>query len=185
MLYNPPGVSSNASLAIAEGQTEVAIPMTADGGAVLRDWRLVVLGETNIDGRVVAASPYATLKIAEPFVALAFATTAAVQGTTLDYPVAVEVRTPFEGQAKVELLGLPPGVSTEPVEFDASAKEVVFKLTLAADARVGRHRQLFCQVTIQQGGEPVVHTIGTGELGVDPAPKPETAASNEPAGGAS
>lgn len=185
MLYNPPGVSSNASLAIAEGQTEVAIPMTADGGAVLRDWRLIVLGETNIDGRVVAASPFATVTVAEPFIALTFATSAAVQGTSLDYAVAVEVRTPFEGQAKVELLGLPPGVTAEPLEFDAAAKEMVFKLQLAADARVGRHRQLFCRVTIQHKGEPVVHSIGTGELGVDPAPKQETAASTEPAGGAS
>jgi hypothetical protein len=93
----------------------------------------------------------------------------------------VTVNTPFEGTAKVELVGLPPGVTAAPQEITKDSKEVKFPLTVAADARVGHHKQLTCQVTITENGEPVVHLIGGGELRVDaPLPASPTAAT-EPA----
>ena len=46
MLYNPPGVSSPDSVTIPEGQTQAVIPLTADGGAVIRTWKIAVLGES-------------------------------------------------------------------------------------------------------------------------------------------
>jgi hypothetical protein len=119
---------------------------------------------------VSVASPYATLTVAEPLVAMTFATTSTEQGASLDYPAAVEVRTPFEGMAKAELLGLPPGVTAEPIEFDAQTTTITFKLAVAADARVGRHKQIVCRVTVPVAGEPVVHGLGANELRIDPAP---------------
>ncbi len=43
MLYNPPGVSSPDSITIPEGQTQAVVPLTADGGAVMRTWKFAVL----------------------------------------------------------------------------------------------------------------------------------------------
>jgi hypothetical protein len=170
MLYNPPGVSSNASIVIPKGKSEAVVPFTAGGSAALREWKLVALGQANVNGRVSVASPYATLTVAEPLVAMTFATTSTEQGASLDYPAAVEVQTPFEGMAKAELLGLPPGVTAEPIEFDAQTTTITFKLAVAADARVGRHKQIVCRVTVPVAGEPVVHGLGANELRIDPAP---------------
>lgn len=182
MLYNPPGVSSNASITIPKGETEAVVPFTAGASAALRDWRLIALGQANVNGRVSVASPYATLTVAEPFVAMTFATAATEQGSTLDYAAAVEVKTPFEGTAKAELLGLPPGVTAEPIEFDARASSVAFKLVIAPDARVGRHKQIVCRATIPVSGEPVVHGLSTSELRIDPAPLKEAGAEAPPKG---
>ena len=184
MLYNPPGVSSNASITIPKGQSEAVVPFTAGASAALRGWRLIALGQANVNGRVSVASNYATLTVAEPFVGLTFATASAEQGSTLDYSAAIEVKTPFEGKANAELLGLPPGLTAEPVEFDAQASAVTFKVAVASSARVGRHKQIVCRVTIPVAGEPVVHGLSTSELRIDPAPVKEAGAET-PAKGAS
>ncbi len=68
--------------------------------------------------------------------------------------------TPFEGNAKAELLGLPPGVSAEPVEFNKDTKELVFQVKTTKATPVGNHKSLFAQVTITQNGEPIVGTAG-------------------------
>ncbi len=42
-----------------------------------------------------------------------------------------------------------------------------FPLVVAPDARVGHHKQVYCQVTIIENEEPVMHTLGTGELRIE------------------
>jgi hypothetical protein len=173
MLYDPPGLSSHQGIGIEPGQTEAVIPLTTNGDAWARDWKIVVIAEADVNGPVRTATEFARLKIAAPYVAFAYPTAATEPGKNIDYPVAVTVNTPFEGTAKVELVGMPPGVTTTPQEITKDSKEVKFPLTVAADARVGHHKQLTGQVTIIENGEPVVHLIGTGELRVD-APLPAT-----------
>jgi hypothetical protein len=173
MLYDPPGLSSHQGIGIEPGQTEAVIPLTTNGDAWARDWKIILIAEADINGPVRTATEFATLKIAAPYVALAYPTAATEPGKSIEYPVAVTVNTPFEGAAKVELVGLPPGVTTTPQEITKDSKEVKFSLTVAADARVGHHKQLTCQVTVIENGEPVVHLIGGGELRVD-APLPAT-----------
>ncbi|MCA9259073.1 MAG: pre-peptidase C-terminal domain-containing protein, partial [Planctomycetales bacterium] len=58
LLYNPPGVSSNASRAIGKGQNEVQIPVTAAGNARLGKWDLVVAAVCNAGGRRVTSSEF-------------------------------------------------------------------------------------------------------------------------------
>jgi hypothetical protein len=113
-----------------------------------------------------------------------FPPTATEQGKSVDYAVAIIHTTPFEGSAKVELVGLPPGVTSTPQEITKESTEVKFPLVVAPDARVGHHKQLYCQVTITENGEPVMHTIGVGELRVEaPLPvNPTAQQSASPAG---
>jgi hypothetical protein len=173
MLYDPPGLSSHQGIGIEPGKTEAVIPLTTNGDAWVRDWKIVVIAEADVNGPVRTATEFASLKIAPQYLAFAYPTAATEPGKNIEYPVAVTVNTPFEGAAKVELVGLPPGVITTPQEITKDSKEVKFPLTVAADARVGHHKQLTCQVTIIENGDPVVHLIGGGELRVD-APLPAT-----------
>jgi hypothetical protein len=54
------------------------------------------------------------------------------------------------------------------------AKEVVFHAVVAADAPVGQHKGLFCQVTVPGKGGPIVHAVGGGGvLRIDAPAKPK------------
>jgi hypothetical protein len=180
MLYDPPGLSSHQGIGIEPGKTEAVIPLTTAGNASVRDWKIVVVAEADVNGPVRTASEFATLKLVAPYVALAYPTAATEPGKNIEYAVAVTVNTPFEGAAKMELVGLPPGVTTTPQEITKDSKEIKFPLAVAADAKVGHHKQLISQVTIMENGEPVVHSIGTGELRVD-APLPASPTAGQPA----
>ena len=174
MLYNPPGVSSSRSITIAKDQTEALIPITANGSAALQAWDICVEGNANINGRVLVATPLAKLEVKEPYVGLTFPKAAVEIGQEVDLPVAVSVNTPFEGTAQVSLVGLPAGVTTEPVEITKDSKELKFHIKTTEKSPAGRHKTLLCNFSLMQDGEPIAHTIGTGELRIDkPLPPKE------------
>lgn len=172
MLYNPPGVSANNSRSVRQNESEAVVPITAAANARPAEWDVAVWGEANLDGRVVVSTQLVRLRIAPGHMGLTFPTVAVKQGGEADYVIPLEQRTAFDGAAKLELLGLPPGVTAPTVEVDKTAEQAVFPLSVAADARTGRHRSIMCRVTLTEAGEPVVQTVGRGELRIDPAPKP-------------
>jgi hypothetical protein len=186
LLYDPPGLSSHQGIGIEPGQKEAVIPLTTAGNAWTRDWKIVVVGEADVNGPVRAASEFATLKLTPPYLAMTFPPATTEQGKPVEYKIAIETKTPFEGSAKVELVGLPPGVTTAAQQITKESKEVTFSLAVAGDARVGHHKQLYCVVTIMEKDEAVMHTIGPGELRIDaPLPAPQTAQQSPAAGGSS
>ena len=176
MLYNPPGVSSSRSISIAKEQNEASIPLTANGSAAIQPWDICVEGQANINGRVLVATPMAKLEVQAPFVAFTFPKAAVEIGREVDYPVGVEVTTPFDGSAQVNLVGLPAGVTCKPVEMTRDTKELKFHLKTTEKSPPGRHTTLLCQFAITQEGEPIAHSLGTGELRIDKPlpPKEET-----------
>ncbi len=184
LLYDPPGLSSHQGIGIDPGQTEAVIPLTTSGDAWARDWKIIVVAEADINGPVRTSSEFATLKLVPQYVGMTFPSVATEQGKPVDFKIGIEPRTPFSGSAKVELVGLPPGVSTTPQEITAEAKDVTFPLTVAADARAGLHRPLYCVLTIPESEETVVHSLGGGELRIDaPLPPESTAATPSAAPG--
>jgi hypothetical protein len=95
----------------------------------------------------------------------------------------LEHRKPFEGKAKIELLGLPPNTTAAPKEITAKDEEVVFDVTTDAKTPTGQHKSLFCAVTMTQAGESLQQTVaGGGVLRIDPAalPKPVQASAKTP-----
>ena len=176
MLYNPPGTSASRSISIAEGQTEALIPLTAAGNAPLQTWDICVEGESNINGSVLVATPMAKLDVGAPFVAFTFPKGAVEIGQEVDYPIDVEVKTPFDGAVQVSLVGLPAGVTADPVEMTKETKQLLFHVKTTEKSPAGRHQTLLCQFTITLDGEPIAHTVGNGELRIDEPlpPKDET-----------
>ncbi len=179
MLYNPPGVGSSGSISIPEGQTEAVIPLTANSGAEINKWKIVVLGDATVgDGPITVASQMATLDVAEPFLAFEFLAAATEKGKPTDVVVKVTKKTDFEGAAKVELLGLPNEVTTDPLDMTKDTTELVFPVKTTANSPVGKHKTVICRATIVANDEPIVHTLGTGELRIDEPlpPKPDAPA---------
>ncbi len=175
MLFNPPGVGSSRGIRIPEGKNEATIRLNANGSAPVKDWKIAVTGSA---GGVLVSSQLATLKIAQPYLAISLERAATETGKPTNIFGKMEVVTPFKGKAKVRLLGLPARVVTKEIEVTPETKELDFQLTVDAKSRPGRHRNIFCQVELLEQGEPVVHSSGSTELRIDKPipPKPKKVA---------
>ncbi len=168
LFLNPNGVNSSRSVAIAEGQTEAIIDMNAAGNAALGTFRIVARAEATVgNGNVVSASRFINLTVAEPYLQFAFQPAAVEQGKSTEMLVNVETSKPFEGTARVQLVGLPNKVTTPVIEITKETKDLVFPIAAEAGAPPGQNKSLYCQVIVTENGEPIVHNIGTGQLRVD------------------
>jgi hypothetical protein len=184
MLYNPPGVGSPSAVTIPEGKDEVNMPLTANGGAEVRSWKIAVMGSATVgNGGVLASSQLANLEVVEPFVGFAYNAAAVEKGKETEVVINVTKNKDFEGAAKVELLGLPNEVTTVPAEINKDSKELVFKVKTTGNSPAGKHKTLLARATIVAQGEPITHMIGTGELRID-EPLPAKAAEPAPAAAA-
>ena len=182
LLYNPPGVGSSGAIAIAEGQTEALIPVTANGGAEIKNWKIAVIARAPHAGATVeSSSQLVDLNVVEMYHTIAFQKAAAEQGQETEMVVKIEKKADFVGEGTAELLGLPPETATTPLPFTKDATELAFKIKVNPAARPGKYAQLVCRTTFQHEGEPVSMTVGTGELRVDaPLPKAQPAAAPMP-----
>jgi hypothetical protein len=181
LLYTPPGVSMPDAVTIPEGQNEAVIPLTADGGATVRTWKIAVLGEATVgDGPIVVSSQLADLEVSEPLFRFKFQPAAVDQGQTTSVVVKIEKNKPFDGAATVELLGLPNEVTSQPREFTKDSTEVVFPLVTTAKSPPGLHKTLLCRAVVKSQGEPITHLLGGGELRIQPPPPPKPADASKP-----
>jgi len=189
MLYNPSGIGSSGSISIPAGQSEGTIPLTANGSAAIGTWPIIVLGRSKVgNGNLEVASQQATLEISDVFFTFAFEKSAAELDQETEVLLHVDKKRDFPGSATAELLGLPAKttlVDPKPLEFTPETEELVFKVKIGPDARPGKYQTLVCRATVTMDGEPIVHTLGSGELRVDqPLPPkvdaPQTAAKPAP-----
>jgi len=176
LLLNPTGVNSSREISIAEGQTEALISLNAAGNAQVKDHKIAVRGEAAVgNGPVMVCSSFATLRVAEAYMKFNYQAAALELGAETELVVKVENAKPFEGNATVQLIGLPNKVTTTPAEFNKDAAELIFKVKAEADAAPGISKNLFCQVVVTENGEPVIHNIGSGQLRVDKPLPPKVA----------
>lgn len=194
MLYNPSGVGSSAAISIPEGQNEAVIPLTANNGAAIGTHQIVVVGRAaHAGGTVECSTQFADLAVADSFFGVAFQKAAVELGQSTEVVVKAEKKSDFPGNAKVELVGLPAGTSTEPIEVTTATEGFVFKVVSdSAVAKPGKYTSLVCRTTFNVNGMAVIQNQGTGELRIDaplppkanqpaaPAPKPAEVA-NKPA----
>lgn len=180
MLYNPAGVGSSGSIAIPEGQNEAVIPLTANNGAAIGTHKIVVIGRAAHGGGTVECSTqFADLAIADSFFGVAFQKAAVELGQSTEVVIKAEKKADFPGNAKVELVGLPAGTSTEPIEVTTATEEFVFKVVSdPAVAKAGKYTSLVCRTSFSINGMAVIQNQGTGELRID-APLPPKV--NQPA----
>jgi hypothetical protein len=116
------------------------------------------------------------LEITEPWIQLGFNKVRADQGTAAELAAAVTVAREFEGEAGIELLGLPNNVAAEKQAITKDAKELKYAVNIAADSPVGKHTNVLARATIMAQGEPVIHNLYGIELRIDkPLPPPKDA----------
>jgi hypothetical protein len=86
------------------------------------------------------------------------------QGSEGSMTLKLDQKMPFEGKAKVALVGLPQGVTSEEKEITKDDKEVKFTLKAASDAQAGQHKTIFASFTLVKDGEPMLNTIASGGI---------------------
>ena len=178
MLFNPPGTNSAPQGTIAANKDEATLLINASGGAAVKSWKIAVLGSADNKGAVWVSTQLAKLNIGEPFLAAKFDMAAIEQCKSGKIVCKLEQKSKFDGKAKVELRGLPAGVTANPAskEITASDTEVSFDVTTSAKSPPGQHKNLLCQVTIMKDGEPVIQNVGQGGiLRIDRAAAPKEA----------
>ncbi len=176
-LWTPLGMGIAGSAQIAANANEATLFVNAAPNAPVRTWRTAIIAIADTGkGAVWVSSPLFKLEVAPPMVAFAQEWAAVEQGQKTQVVAKLTIATPFEGKAKVQLLGLPAKVTAPPLEFTKDQKEIAFEVTTDKTSPAGKHGT-FCQVVIEKNGEQVIHNVGGGELRIDvPLPPKVTAA---------
>ena len=184
----PPGVGASGGVSIPEGQSEITIPMNANG-AEQRAWKLVVDATAEgPTGPLTVSSQLFKVEIAGPYLGLEFTNAAVEKGRETDLAVKINKAKDFDGEATVTLIGLPNQAVTDPQTITQATEELVFHIKTTPETPAGNHASLFCQVVVTENGEPITHNIGTAALRVDEplppkadAPAAEVAEAPKPA----
>ena len=175
--FRPPGIGATSSINIPKGQSEAFYPLSANGSAAIGKWPVYAIGSSSVGGAAWAATQMASLEIAEPYVGIAMQRASVELGQETEIVAEISVLKDLAAPAKVELLGLPHKVTTDPMEITKDTKELVFKIKTATDSPAGNHKNIFCRVIVTENEEQITHSrVGVTELRVDkPLPKPVAA----------
>ena len=177
LLYAPPGVGSAGIQQIKENENEGTIPISANGNAGLQKWKVCVVGNADFGkGPVWFSTQLEDIEIAAPLIAGKISRTFVDQGDSTTVTVSIDQKVPFEGKAKIQLLGLPPSTTADEQEITKDTTEVKFNVKADKAAPAGQHKQLFCQFTLAKDGDQMTSSFAQGGiLRVDKA----TVAKNE------
>ncbi len=169
LIYAPPGIGSPGVVQIPEGKDEGIITISANGDAPLHKWKICVVGSADFGkGPVWMSTGLADLEIVDPFVTGGLTRSFIDQGEEGAMTLKLDQKIPFEGKARLVLLGLPQGVTAEEREITKDDKEVKFPIKATPEAQVGQAKQLFVQFNLIKDGEPMTNSFaGGGILRVD------------------
>lgn len=159
--FRPPGMGANSSATIPKGKNEVTYTINANRNAQTKVWRFPALAQATVKGAPLwTSSQMAKVEIAMPYVELKFDLATAEQGQDSKVVCKLDQKIPFEGKAKLKLMGLPSKVTTVDIEITKDMSEAVFPLKVDAQSAVGMHRNLYCSMVIEKDGEPITHNFG-------------------------
>lgn len=170
-LWLPPGLSAGQTN-LDRGATAGALAIEAAAEAPLGEFPCLLAGSVRRDNLgSEQALPFVRVRVEAPWLELARATVRTAQGRAAELRLAVSRTRPPHGPATATLLGLPRGVAAAPATLAADAAELVFALEVAADAAVGRHRNVVVELQLPDAEQrPVAHRLPAGELRIDAAP---------------
>lgn len=175
-LFTPPGMGIQGSATIPPEATEAVLAVNAAGNAGARKWKTALTAVSDAGkGPVWTSSQLFTLEVAPPPVTLTAERPAVEQGASTQLFCKVAVTAPFEGKAKVKILGLPAKVTTADLELTKDTKELAFPITADKTSPAGKHGGVFCQLVLEQNGDVITLATGGTELRIDVPIAPKTA----------
>ena len=173
MLWRPPGISCPATMTFDEKATELEYELNANANAELNTWKITMLAQSDAGkGPIVVSAPFTEISVEEPFVGMTMNMATVQQGQPIEMICDLDQLREFDGEADVQIFGLPAKATAPVQKIGRDAEQVRFSVTTAEDTPVGQHKNLFCTVVITKNGEPISHRVGMGGvIRVDPKPK--------------
>jgi len=175
----PRSIAPPPPMIIPPEQSECLLQLGAQSNAPLEALPLYVIGSTvrdDIDdflgtGHIRVSSKIVTLQVAQPYVDLVAQPESIRRSETKAFTWTVRQLTPFNGDASVNLLGLPKGVTVrEPIpRINKDSTTVAFNLQATDEALLGQATGLICEVNVKVGEQTIVQRTGKGILRIDPA----------------
>lgn len=177
LLHAPTGLATSGAVKIPADASEGIINVSVGAEAPLKKWSLAVAASADFGkGTTWFSSGIFNFEVAETPFTGSLVRSSIPQGGTSQMKLKLEQKIPFEGKAKVELLGLPNGVTSEPQEITPETTEVVFTLTAKPDASLGIQKQVTAQFSIEKNGVPLTANCAAGGVlrvdRQDPSAKP-------------
>jgi hypothetical protein len=165
LLYSPPGIGNAGIQQIKENENEGTINISANGNAAPQKWKVCVVGSADFGkGPVFFSTQLQEIEVAAPLVAGQIARTFVDQGDSTTVTVKLEQKTPFEGKAKLQLLGLPPSTTADEQEITKETTEVKFSVKADKAAPAGQHKQLFVQFSLEKDGDTMTSAFAQGGI---------------------
>jgi hypothetical protein len=165
LLYLPPGIGSAGTMQVKEGENEAIYTISANGNAPLRNWLLCIVGTADFgSGPVWMSTGMIQVQVEDPFIAGQITRSFVDQGDSTSLRVKLDSKRPFEGAAKISLLGLPPNATAEDRQITKDDKEVEFIVKAGPNTPAATHKQLFCQFQLAKDGEQMTSSFGNGGI---------------------
>ncbi|MEI6872556.1 MAG: hypothetical protein WCL08_09765, partial [Verrucomicrobiota bacterium] len=163
LLYSPPGIASGGAVKIPADADEATFNLSVSAEAALKKWKLCVAASATFGtGTTWFSSELYDFEVAEAPFAGTLVRSSIPQGGAGQIRLKLDQKSAFEGTIKVELMGLPNGVSAEPVEINAETKEALFTITAKPDAALGIQKQVTAQLTMEKNGQKLTANCATG-----------------------
>jgi hypothetical protein len=165
LLYAPPGIATSGLVKIAPEASEATINLSISPDAPLKKWSLCVVASADFGkGATWFSSGIFDVELSEAPLGGSLVRSSISQGATAQMKLKLEQKVPFEGKAKIELMGLPNGVTAEPQEATAETTELVFNLSAKPEASLGIQKAVTAQFTVQKNGIPLTANCATGGI---------------------
>ena len=165
LLYTPTGLGSGGTVPIKEGENEGTVTISANPTAPLQKWKVCIVGSADFGRGVVwFSTQLVEIEVAAPFVTGKIARSFVDQGDTTTMTVQLEQKLPFDGKAKLQILGLPPGATADDQEITKESTEVKFTVTAGKTTPAATHKQVFCQFTLVRDGENMTSAFAQGGI---------------------
>ena len=163
MPWTPPGIGAPVDITLEKGSSEAEMTINANSEASPATWNICLVGTLDTpEGPAQISTALVPLTVADPYLGMTIEMAATVPGRDLPLLVKVDNLKEFAGEAKVKLIGLPHGVSAEDVPLAHGQSELRFLLKVAADAAVGKHASLFCEVRVPENNQFIAHQLAQG-----------------------
>lgn len=172
-VWAPAGLGVGQTIVDANATTGT-LRIEASGDAPVGEFSCLLTTIARVDGAVCEhALPFLPVRVEEPWVRADAGKARTSQGRNCELALALTNAKAPTAPYPAVLQGLPRGVTAAEQTVAVEATQVVFPLSVAADAAVGRHRGLIVELRLPgPDGVVVLHRFAAGELRVDPPRRP-------------
>ena len=185
--YYTPGLNGG-TLTIPEGESTGVFRIEVAGNAPVGETLLLAVASS--EGHTVATQ-FVPIQIEAPWVTFEIEDLRLEQGTEASVAVKVNQVKEFDGEFELSIFQTPKGITIPPQVISKTTTEVVFPISIAADAPEGKHGNVGFSVDIQKDGELLRHRYSGKELTIfkplppavqqkEAAPEPEPKADEPP-----